>query len=337
VTERTLSRARAGDEEAFRELIDPYRGELQVHCYRILGSVQDAEDLLQETLLAAWRGLERFDGRASLRSWLYRIATNRCLNALRDRGRRPREVPAMAEPPEPTRRSEPLWLEPYPDALLDTVADTSPGPEARYEFREAVGLAFVTALQRLPPQQRVVLVLRDVLGFRAAEVADMLETSEAAVKGALQRARATLETRLRDRDRERARPPRSPRERELVGRFADAVENGDVDGVVSLLTDDAWLTMPPQPFEYQGHAAIAGFLHDRAALRGAPLRLVPTRANGQPAFGCYLPDAHGAIARPYGLMVLTLDGDGISAITWFGDSRVFPHFRLPRTLPGEPG
>jgi RNA polymerase sigma-70 factor (TIGR02960 family) len=337
VTVRTLSRARAGDEEAFRELIDPYRGELQVHCYRILGSVQDAEDLLQETLLAAWRGLERFDGRASLRSWLYRIATNRCLNALRDRGRRPREVPAMAEPPEPTRRSEPLWLEPYPDALLDTVADTSPGPEARYEFREAVGLAFVTALQRLPPQQRVVLVLRDVLGFRAAEVADMLETSDAAVKGALQRARATLETRLRDRDRERARPPRSPRGRELVGRFADAVESGDVDGVVSLLTDDAWLTMPPQPFEYQGHAAIAGFLHDRAALRGAPLRLVPTRANGQPAFGCYLPDAHGAIARPYGLMVLTLDGDRISAITWFGDSRVFPHFRLPRTLPGEPG
>ena len=336
MTERTLSRARAGDEEAFRELVDPYRGELQVHCYRILGSVQDAEDLLQETLLAAWRGLERFDGRASMRSWLYRIATNRCLNALRDRGRRPREVPAMAEPPEPTRRSEPLWLEPYPDALLDRVADTSPGPEARYEFREAVGLAFVTALQRLPPQQRVVLVLRDVLGFRTAEVADMLETSEAAVKGALQRARASLETR-RDRDRERARPPRSPRERELVGRFADAVESGDVDGVVSLLTDDAWLTMPPQPFEYQGHAAIAGFLHDRAALRGAPLRLVPTRANGQPAFGCYLPDAHGAIARPYGLMVLTLDGDRISAITWFGDSRVFPHFRLPRTLPGEPG
>ena len=243
----------------------------------------------------------------------------------------------MTEPPEPTRRSEPLWLEPYPDALLHRVADTSPGPEARYEFREAVGLAFVTALQRLPPQQRVVLVLRDVLGFRAAEVADMLETSEAAVKGALQRARATLETRLRDRDRDRARPPRSPRARELVGRFADAVESGDVDGVVSLLTDDAWLTMPPQPFEYQGHAAIAGFLHDRAALRGAPLRLVPTRANGQPAFGCYLPDAHGAIARPYGLMVLTLDGDRISAITWFGDSRVFPHFRLPRTLPGEPG
>jgi RNA polymerase sigma-70 factor (TIGR02960 family) len=332
VTERTLSRARAGDEEAFRELIDPHRRELQLHCYRILGSVQDAEDLLQETLLAAWRGLEGFDGRSSLRAWLYRIATNRCLNALRDKRRRPREVAAIAEPPEPTRRTEPLWLEPYPDALLDAVADTSPGPEARYEFREAVGLAFVTALQQLPPQQRVVLVLRDVLGFRAAEVADMLETSEAAVKGALQRARATLETRLPAGDRESAPVPRSPRERELVGRFADAVESGDVDGVVSLLTDDAWLTMPPQPFEYQGHGAIAAFLHDRAALRGVPLRLVPTRANGQPAFGCYVPDADAAIARPYGLMVLTLEGDRISAITWFGDSSVFPHFGLPPTL-----
>src|SRR5215217_6445946 len=166
VTERTLSRARAGDEEAFRELIDPYRAELQLHCYRILGSVQDAEDLLQETLLAAWRGLEGFDGRASLRAWLYRIATNRCLNALRD-----------------TRRSEPLWLEPYPDALLGPVADTSAGPEARYELKEAVSLAFVTGLQRLSPRQRAVLVLRDVLGFRASEVADMLETTEAAVKG----------------------------------------------------------------------------------------------------------------------------------------------------------
>jgi RNA polymerase sigma-70 factor (TIGR02960 family) len=332
VTERTLSRARAGDEEAFRELVDPYRGALHLHCYRILGSVHDAEDLVQETLLAAWRGLEGFDGRSSLRTWLYRIATNRCLNALRDRRRRPREVPAMAEPPEPTRRTEPLWLEPYPDSLLDMVADTSPGPEARYEFREAVGLAFITALQHLPPRQRGVLVLRDVLGFRAAEVADMLDTSEAAVKGALQRARATLEARMPGRELPRTPLPRSPRERELVGWFADAVESGDVDRVVSLLTDDAWLTMPPQPFEYQGHDAIASFLHDRAALRGRPLRLVATRANGQPAFGCYLPDAHAAIARPYGLMVLTLDGDQISAITWFGDSRVFSYFGLPAAL-----
>jgi RNA polymerase sigma-70 factor (TIGR02960 family) len=332
VTDRTLSRARAGDEEAFRELIDPYRGEFQLHCYRILGSVEDAEDVLQETLLAAWRGLERFDGRSSLRAWLYRIATNRCLNALRDKGRRPREVEAIPEPPEPTRRSEPLWLEPYPDALLDTVADTSPGPDARYEFKEAVSLAFVIALQHLPPRQRAVLVLRDVLDFRATEVADMLDTSEAAVKGALQRARATLKTRLAGGDRDRAPLPRSPRERELVGRFAEAVESGDVDGVVSLLTDDAWLTMPPEPYEYQGGEAIARFLEDRAIRRGANLQLVPTRANGQPAFGCYLPDAHAAIARAYGLMVLTVTADRISAITWFGECSLLVHFGLPRTL-----
>ena len=330
MTERTLSRARAGDEQAFRELIEPYRAELQLHCYRILGSVHDAEDLVQETFLAAWRGLERFDGRSSLRTWLYRIATNRCLNALRDRSRRPREVPPMAEPPEPTRRSEPLWLEPYPDALIDAVADTTAGPAARYEVKEAVSLAFVTALQQLPARQRAVLVLRDVLGFRAAEAADILETTEAAVKGALQRARATLDTA----DRDRPRLPRSSRARRLVARFAEAVESGDVERVVALLTDDAWLTMPPQPFQYQGHPAITRFLHDRAIRRGRPLSLVPTRANRQPAFGCYLLDAEAGFARPYGLMVLTLDGDGIAAITWFGDSTVFRHFGLPETLPG---
>jgi RNA polymerase sigma-70 factor, ECF subfamily len=190
-------------------------------------------------------------------------------------------------------------------------------------------------LQRLPPRKRAVLVLRDLLGFRAAGVADMLATSEAAVRCGLQRARAALETRLRPGDRERARLPRSPRERELVGRFANAVESGDVDGVVSLLTHDAWLTMPPQPLEYQGHFAIASFLDDRAALRGRPLRLAPTQANGQRAFGCYLPDAQPAIARPYGLMVLTLQRGQISAITLFGESSVFPHFGLPRSLRGE--
>lgn len=239
----------------------------------------------------------------------------------------------MIEPPEPTRRTEPVWLEPYPDVLLEGLENTSAGPEARYEMREAVGLAFVTALQHLPPRQRAVLVLREVLGFRAAEVAEMLDTSEASVKAALQRARATLEARLPAGGREQAPLPRSQREREVVGRFADAVESGDIDGIVSLLTGDAWLTMPPYPFEYQGRTAIASFLYDRSRLRGAPLRLVPTRANGQPAFGCYLPDAQAAIARSYGLMVLTLEGDWISAITWFADSGVFSHFGLPRTLP----
>ena len=331
--EAALARARAGDEDAFRELTEPHRRELQVHCYRILGSVQDAEDLVQETLLAAWRGLGAFEGRSSVRAWLYRIATNRCLNALRDRARRPREVQTMGEAPEPTRRTEPIWLEPYPDVLLEGIPDRSPGPAARYEARETIELAFIVALQRLPPRQRAALVLRDVLGFRTAEVAGMLDTGEASVKGALQRARAAVEARLPAADRDRAPRPNSASERELVGRFADAVENGDVDGVVSLLTDDALLTMPPQPLEYQGLEPIAAFLRHRAELRDAPLRVVPTRANTQPAFGCYLPDPHAAIARPYGLIVVTLEGNAIAAITWFSDTGVFRHFGLPRTLP----
>ena len=333
VNEDTLSLARAGDENAFGELIDPFRRELQLHCYRILGSLQDAEDQLQETLVAAWRGLHGFEERASLRAWLYRIATNRCLNALRDRGRRPQEVSRMVEPPEPTRRVEPVWLEPYPDHLLEGLADNAVGPDAHYETTESVGLAFVAALQHLPPRQRAALVLRDVLGFHTAEVAGMLESSEASVKGALQRARATLDERMPAGARERGPLPRSARERELLGRFAAAVESGDVDGVVSLLTDDAWVTMPPEPYEYQGRPAIARFLKDRQARRGANLRLVPTRANGQPAFACYLPDAQAAIARAYAVFVLTFEGDGISAITWFGERSLFRHFGLPRTLP----
>jgi RNA polymerase sigma-70 factor (TIGR02960 family) len=332
VTESTLSRARLGDDDAFRALTDPYRRELHVHCYRILGSMQDAEDMLQETLLAAWRGLEHYEERDSLRAWLYRIATNRCLNMLRDGRRRPREGPGLPfEVPEPTRRGEPLWLEPYPDALLEGIAESSPGPEARYETKEAVTLAFVAALQQLPPRQRAALVLRDVLGFRAAEVADMLDSSEVSVNSALQRARATLETRL-PADRERPPLPRSPRERELAARFADAVESGDVDGMVSLLTDDALLTMPPLPLEYQGHKAIAAFLSYREEARGTPLRVVPTRANTQPAFGCYTPDAQAGIARSAGLFVLTLEGDAAGAISWFADTALFGHFGLPRSL-----
>jgi RNA polymerase sigma-70 factor (ECF subfamily) len=333
VSASLLSSARAGDENAFRELVDPYRRELQLHCYRILGSVQDAEDVLQETLLAAWRGLERFEERASLRAWLYRIATNRSLNALRDRKRRPQEVSTMVEPPEPTRMAERTWLEPYPDVLLEGLPDTAAGPETRYETRESVGLAFVTALQHLPPRQRVALVLRDVLGFDTSETAAILGSSENSVKGALQRGRATLDERLPAGGLERAPLPNSARERELVGLFAAAVESGDTPGIVSLLTDDAWLTMPPEPFEYQGAEAIARFLDDRAARRGAHYRLVATRANGQPAFGCYLPDPHALIVRAYGLMVITLTEDRVSAITWFGERSLLSHFGLPRTLP----
>jgi RNA polymerase sigma-70 factor (ECF subfamily) len=311
------------DERAFRELAEAHRRELQLHCYRLLGSVQDAEDLVQDTLLAAWRGLDGFEGRASLRSWLYRIATNRCLNALRDRGRRVPELPGPPDdapvPPEPTRRREPVWLQPYPDALL----------ESGYEQREAVGLAFVVALQRLPPRQRAVLVLRDVLAFRAAEVAEMLGVSESSVTSALHRARTALEPL----PVEHAPLPGSPAERALVARFIEAFEGGDVRGVVELLTTDALLTMPPEPLEYEGPDAIARFLSTVPAGGRLDLfRLSPTRANGQPAFGCYLRDAHAPIAHAYGLMVLTLAGDRIAAITGFPDTAVFRHFGLPRTL-----
>ena len=332
VTERTLVRAHAGDEKAFRELTDPYRRELQLHCYRIVGSTQDAEDLLQETLLAAWRGLEQYTGSASIRTWLYRIATNRCVDWLRASARRPQGPGPMTELPKPSRIAEPIWLEPYPDVLLEGIADEAPGPEARYETKEAMALAFVAGLQHLPPQQRAVLVLRDVHGFHATEVAETLDVSEAAVHSMLRRARAAFETRLPAAGRDRAPLPNSPSERDAIDRFAQAVESGDTDAVVASLTDDAWLTMPPEPYQYQGPTAIAAFLHDRALRRGAPLRLAPTRANGQPAFGCYLPCPHTEIARAYGLLVITLEGDRISAITWFADNSVFPHFGLPRTL-----
>jgi RNA polymerase sigma-70 factor (TIGR02960 family) len=332
VTEQTLARARAGDEDAFRELTDPYRRELQLHVYRIVGSSQDAEDLLQETLLAAWGGLEQFQERASVRAWLYRIATNRSLDALRASRRRPEDLPPMTEPPEPTRRAEPIWLEPYPDALLEGIADDAPGPEARYETKEAIALAFIVGLQHLPPQQRAVLVLRDVLGFRAGEVAEMLETTEPSVNSLLRRARAAFESRLPATGRDRAPLPNSKLERDVVRGFADAVEAGDVDAMVALLTDDAWLTMPPAPWEYQGPGAIGGFLRDREARRGAALRLLPTRANGQPAFACYLPSANTHSARAHALFVLTLERDRISAITWFGDRGILPHFGLPPTL-----
>lgn len=292
------------DEQAFGELVEPHRRELRLHCYRILGSLTDAEDVLQETLLAAWRGLDGFEGRSPLRSWLYKIATNRCLNALRSGRRRPPEPVPPFEPPEPSRRGEVTWLQPIPDT---EIVDDAPGPAARYEAREAVKLAFVAGLQRLPPRQAAVLVLRDVLGYPAGEVARMLDTTETAVKGALQRARAALP------------PPRAAaeptlRERELSERFAEAFTSGDVDGVVELLTDDAWLAMPPAPHEYHGRAAIAAFLRASTAWRGArPMELLPTRANAQPAFGCYID------GRPAGMVVLTISGAGISAITRFLD------------------
>ncbi len=335
VTEATIERARSGDDRAFGELTDPYLGELRLHCYRILGSVQDAEDVLQETLLAAWRGLGQYEERASVRTWLYRIATNRCLNALRAGERRPRTAPAGPDflTVAPTRLGEPVWLEPYPDALLDRIPDADAGPEARYEAKEAVALAFVTAVQHLPGRQRAVLVLRDVLGFRAAEVADMLDSSEASVNSALQRARATMAQRRPGPGRERAPRPRSAREREVAGRFAAAFTRDDIDAVVALLTEDAWFTMPPATLEFRGREAIGGFLRDIRRWRGGRrYRLVPVRANGQPAFGCYLQDAPAGVFRANGMMVLTLEGDRIAALTRFKDNGNLARFGLPPAL-----
>ena len=331
MTDPTLQRARAGEEDAFRELTDPYRRELHLHIYRIVGSVHDAEDLLQETLLAAWRGLDAFEQRASVRAWLYRIATNRSLDALRATRRRPEDVTRVTEMPEPTRRGEAIWLEPFPDVLLQGIADQAPGPEARYEAKEAIELGFVVGLQHLSGPQRAVLVLRDVLGYRAEEVAEMLEISAHSVNSLLRRARAAFESRLPAAGRDRAPLPNSRVERDTVGRFADAIQTGDIEGVVALLTDDAWLTMPPEPSEYQGPAAIGAFLNDRKVRRGAPL-LVPTRANTQPAFGAYFPTPEAEIARLYGVLVLTLEGRQIAAMTWFGGNSAFHRFELPRVL-----
>jgi RNA polymerase sigma-70 factor (ECF subfamily) len=269
----SIERAKAGDERAFASLVEPHRRELQLHCYRMLGSMQDAEDLVQETLLAAWRGLGGFQERASLRAWLYRIATNRSLNALRRRGRRPPVQEPLAAPP-PTRYIEPSWLEPYPDSALP---DRAPGPEARYEQRETIGLAFIAGLQRLP-------------------------------------------------ERERAPVPDSPAERELVARFGDAIEAGDTIRLIALLTDDARMTMPPLPLEYTGRAAIAAFLDYRDQIRGAPLAVRATRANGAPAFGCSL---H---SRPRGLLALTLSGGQVAEMTFFSEPSLLARFDLWREV-----
>jgi len=318
-----LARAQAGDGDAFGELVNPYRRELQVYCYRFLGSVTDAEDALQDTLLSAWQGLPGFEGRASIRTWLYRVATSRCLDALRSSRRRPPVSPAAAdmtglEPPEPTRLGELLWLEPYPDALLEGVADAAPGPEARYESMEAISLAFVTALQLLPPRQRAAVILRDVLGFHAREAASILDTSEESVTSALKRARAALER-------------HGSLFVFLFYRFTAAFESADVAGLVALLTEDVWLTMPPLPLEYQGRDLAAGFLTATAFRPGWTARLIPVRANHQPAFGLYVRDPETGRFYTVGLMVLTLSGGDVCAMTRF-DASTLPRFGLPAAL-----
>ena len=321
----------APTESDFRELTEPYLRELRVHCYRMLGSFHDAEDALQESLLSAWRGFDGFEGRSSVRTWLYAIATNRCLNTLRSAKRRRAQewnIPGV-QPPPPTRLGEVVWLEPLPDARVAGGLDAPLGPEARYEQAEAISLAFVTALQALPPRQIAVLILRDVLGFSANETAAMLGSTVESVTSALKRARAGVDRRRRAVDQEPAPTPRSRAEEDLLARFVRAWEAADVDDVVALLTDDVFISMPPMPFEYEGRDVVAEFC---GSLFGAGRRfdLVPTRANGQPAYGVYLRGSEG-ISRGVGLYVLTLCGSHISAMTRF-EGNVLPWFALPPTL-----
>jgi RNA polymerase sigma-70 factor (TIGR02960 family) len=333
VTADRLARARAGDGEAFRELAESHRRELQVHCYRMLGSFADAEDAVQETMLAAWQGIGGFtEERASLRTWLYKIATNRCLNARRAASRRPAREWDMTrfESPVPTPRDEPVWLQPFPDALLEGAAGRPPGPEARYEQTEAISLAFVTALQLLPPRQLAVLILRDVLGFHASEVAGMLEVTVQSVNSALKRARAS-----RQQPAAGHQPPPaagSPAEDAIVAKFARAWESADLETLVALLTDDVFIAMPPEPFGYEGRDNVARYWARQFAA-GRMFDLVPARANGQPAFGAYL-RAPAGIRHATGFYVLTLAGDRICAMTRF-DNSVLPWLGLPRSLPSR--
>jgi RNA polymerase sigma-70 factor (ECF subfamily) len=323
-----LQRAREGDREAFAALVEPYRGELQLHCYRMLGSLQDAEDALQETLLSAWIGLGGFEGRSSVRTWLYRITTNRCLNVLRSSSRRP--VPAVPLPvpaPEPSRSGEVLWLQPYPDVLLDGLPDQLPGPDARYESREAISLAFVTAVQLLPPNQRAVLLLRDVLGYRANETAVLLGLTEAAVNSALARARATMDAKATGRPAAMG----DADERALTDRFVEAFTDQDVDALVALMTSDAWVRMPPLPFEYNGTAAAHRFFSALAAHRRQIAAMVPVGANGQPAWGEYIRDPVTGGLHLIGVLVIGIAGDRIHEITHF-ETTVASYFGLPRSL-----
>jgi RNA polymerase sigma-70 factor (ECF subfamily) len=331
--ERLLDAARAGDEDAFARLVEPHRRALHAHCYRMLGSVADAEDALQDALLNAWRGLAKFEGRSSLRSWLYAIATNACLRAIERRPKRvlPIDYAPAADPHDGLAEPliESVWVEPYPDEAVG-LEDGPAGPEARYEQRESVELAFIAALQHLPARQRAVLILRDVLGFSARETAATLETSPPAVDSALQRAHKAVDERLPDRSQQALlRSLDDQGLREVVDRYVDAFERNDVDAVVEMLAVDGAFTMPPVPTWYRGHEAVAAFLSDYVLAGDKRWRLVPARANGQLAFGNYRWDEARGIFEPRSLSVLTLGREGIAEITTFLGSGLLLLFGLP--------
>jgi RNA polymerase sigma-70 factor (ECF subfamily) len=332
--QQLLSAARNGDEDGFARLIDPYRRELLAHCYRMLGSAADAEDALQDALLGTWRGLPRFEGRSSLRSWLYRIATNACLRAIE---RRPKRVlPVDYGPPADPHDfgAEPLvesvWIDPIPDAVL---ADSAT-PDTRYEQREAVELAFIAALQHLPARQRAVLILRDVLGFSAHETAETLETTPVSIDSALQRAHKTVDARLPARSQQATlRSLDDGQLKQVVEGFVKAWERADVDAVVSMLAQDAVMAMPPEPMWFAGRDAIAAFLAAIPLASESPRhRLVPTSANGQIAFGHYSWRDEPNVFLPHAITILALRGTEIAEVTFFRgvkNAEAFAGFGLP--------
>ena len=334
VTERELlDAARGGDEDAFARLVEPHRGLLDAHCYRMLGSVDDAEDATQDALLRAWRAIARFEGRSSLRTWLYTIATNVCLKAIE---RRPRLVlPVDYGPPTDPHEGvapplvESVWIEPYPDERLG-LAEALAGPEARYEQRESVELAFIAALQLLPARQRAVLILRDVLGFSGEEVAQALETTPNAVYSALQRAHKSVDARLPERSQQATlRALGDDALREIVDAFVLAWERGDVDAVAAMLAQEAIIAMPPMPTWYQGRDAVEGFLRRSPLRPGQRWRVVPARASGQLGFGFYRWSDESRTFAAHDIIVLTMDGARIAELVAFLEPEAFRHFGLP--------
>ncbi|XRQ14925.1 sigma-70 family RNA polymerase sigma factor [Actinomadura welshii] len=323
----TTTMANSTVERDFLELADPYRRELLAHCYRMLGSIHDAEDLVQETYLRAWRSYGGFEGRSSLRTWLYRIATNVCLTAIDQRGNRPMPTGLGGPSDEPERpvvaSPEVPWLEPAPDTVLG--ADAA-DPATIVAARESTRLAFVAALQHLPAKQRVVLILRDVLKWRAAEVAELLDTSTAAVNSALQRARAQLQddAPLRDELVE----PTDPAQRDLLERYAKAFEDADIAGLIELFKKDVVWEMPPFPEWFVGADTVVRLILAQCGPAPGDIRMVPSAANGQPAFGLYMRDDDG-VHRPYQLQVLSVTGDGVAHVSVFFDTSLFPLFGLP--------
>jgi RNA polymerase sigma-70 factor (ECF subfamily) len=317
-----LRAARGGDEHAFGQLVEPYRGELHAHCYRMLGSVHDAEDALQDSLLRAWRGLARFEGRSSLRSWLYTIATNASLTAIERRPKRvlPIDYGPSADPHTDGLGLPPIeevWVEPYPDEGLG-LEDGYAAPEARYELRESVELAFVAALQHLPANQRAALILREVLGFSAQEVADALDTSVASINSALQRARKTVDEKLPDQSQqETLRTLGDEGLREVVEGYMNAMQKGDVEAVVGLLAEDAVWSMPPLPAWFTGHDTLREFMRFGPLSGDWRWRQIPARASGQAAVGSYAWYEPEQTYRPFALDVFTIEGDKIKAITSF--------------------